>query len=94
MIRHIPNKYSTLSLLDEINIQFRGKYDFFYLPMDFEVINTNFRINVTSAMHSSTLSIASTSSVFTTSLRQENGRNINRIKNAICPTQNSKENLN
>ena len=37
MIRHIPNKYSTSSLLEEININFRGKYDFFYLPMDFEV---------------------------------------------------------
>jgi hypothetical protein len=37
MIRHIPNKYSTQSLLDEINAQFKGKYDFFYLPMDFEV---------------------------------------------------------
>ncbi len=38
MIRHIPNKYSTSSLLEEINVQFKGKYDFFYLPMDFEVI--------------------------------------------------------
>ena len=37
MIRHIPNKYSTLSLLEEINSYFKGKYDFFYLPMDFEV---------------------------------------------------------
>jgi hypothetical protein len=38
MIRHIPNKYSTQSLLEEINFHFKGKYDFFYLPMDFEVI--------------------------------------------------------
>jgi hypothetical protein len=37
MIRHIPNKYSNQSLLDEINFSFKGKYDFFYLPMDFEV---------------------------------------------------------
>ena len=37
MIRHIPNKYSTPSLLEEINLNFKGKYDFFYLPMDFEV---------------------------------------------------------
>lgn len=39
MIRHIPNKYSTQSLLEEINLNFRGKYDFFYLPMDFQVKN-------------------------------------------------------
>jgi hypothetical protein len=37
MIRHIPNKYSNQSLLEEINVSFKGKYDFFYLPMDFEV---------------------------------------------------------
>lgn len=34
MIRHIPNKYNTQSLLDEVNGQFKGKFDFFYLPMD------------------------------------------------------------
>lgn len=37
MIRHIPNKYSTYSLLDEINALFKNKFDFFYLPMDYEV---------------------------------------------------------
>ena len=37
MIRHIPNKYTTQSLLEEIDSNFRGKYDFFYLPMDFDV---------------------------------------------------------
>jgi hypothetical protein len=48
MIRHIPNKYSTQSLLEEINVQFKGKYDFFYLPMDFEVFKySNPRTNVT-----------------------------------------------
>lgn len=40
MIRHIPNKYSSSCLLEEINLKFKGKYDFFYLPMDFEVIIT------------------------------------------------------
>lgn len=34
MIRHIPNKYNTTSLLEEVNCQFKGKFDFFYLPMD------------------------------------------------------------
>jgi hypothetical protein len=42
MIKNIPNKYTTQSLLEEIDLNFKGKYDFFYLPMDFEVINKNF----------------------------------------------------
>lgn len=36
MIRNIPNKYSKQLLLEEINSKFAGKYDFFYLPMDFQ----------------------------------------------------------
>lgn len=35
MIRNIPNKYSKELLLEEIDFEFSGKYDFFYLPMDF-----------------------------------------------------------
>lgn len=37
MIRNIPNKYNTTTLLEEINVLFRGKFDFFYLPMDADV---------------------------------------------------------
>jgi hypothetical protein len=37
MIKNIPNKYNSLSLLEEINVNFKGKYDFFYLPLDFNV---------------------------------------------------------
>lgn len=36
MIRNIPNKYSKELLLEEIDFEFAGKYDFFYLPMDFQ----------------------------------------------------------
>ena len=36
MIKNIPNKYSKQLLLEEINARFAGKYDFFYLPMDFQ----------------------------------------------------------
>lgn len=35
-IRNIPNKYSQQMLLDEINVNHEGKYDFFYLPIDFK----------------------------------------------------------
>lgn len=36
MIRNIPNKYSQKMLLDVLNRKYRGKYDFFYLPIDFK----------------------------------------------------------
>lgn len=35
MLRNIPNKYTQKMLLDVINEDFRGLYDFFYLPIDF-----------------------------------------------------------
>ena len=35
MIRHIPNKYTQRMLLQEINRHCQGKYDFFYLPIDY-----------------------------------------------------------
>ena len=34
MIRHIPNKYTSQTLLDELNTICKNKYDFFYLPID------------------------------------------------------------
>lgn len=36
MIRNIPNKYSQVMLLNEINTNYKGTYDFFYLPIDFK----------------------------------------------------------
>lgn len=36
MIRNIPNKYTQQMLLQEINQRHHGKYDFFYLPIDFK----------------------------------------------------------
>lgn len=36
MVRNIPNKYDLELLLNEINEKFRGKYDFLYLPLDFD----------------------------------------------------------
>jgi len=35
MIRHIPNKYTLNTILEDINIDFKDKYDLFYLPLDF-----------------------------------------------------------
>ena len=36
MIRNIPNKYSQKILLRLIDLRFRDKYDFFYLPIDYK----------------------------------------------------------
>mmetsp|Transcript_71091 Transcript_71091/g.199787 ORF Transcript_71091/g.199787 Transcript_71091/m.199787 type:complete len:750 (-) Transcript_71091:548-2797(-) len=36
MIRNIPNKYTQMAVLEEINQHFKGTYDFFYLPIDFK----------------------------------------------------------
>ena len=35
MIRNIPNKYTKELMLQSIDKRFRNKYDFFYLPIDF-----------------------------------------------------------
>lgn len=43
MIKNIPNKYDRDSFLDLINKNHRGKFDFFYLPIDF---NVNLKISI------------------------------------------------
>ena len=37
MIKNIPNKYTQDLLLQDIDQKFENAYDFFYLPIDFEV---------------------------------------------------------
>lgn len=35
-MRNIPNKYNQAMLLEEVNVNHEGTYDFFYLPIDFK----------------------------------------------------------
>ncbi len=53
MIRHIPNKYTISSILEEINCEFLNKYDLFYLPLDYKNnCNLGFAfINLIDPMH-------------------------------------------
>ncbi len=37
MVKNIPNKYTMELLKERINKNFMERYDFFYLPMDFQV---------------------------------------------------------
>jgi len=37
MVKNIPNKYTQKMLLRNIDREFAGTYDFFYLPIDFRV---------------------------------------------------------
>jgi len=36
MLRNIPNKYTHEMLIERLNINFRGQFDFIYLPIDFQ----------------------------------------------------------
>ena len=35
MIKNIPNKYTLKSLVEDLNIELKGKYDLLYLPLDY-----------------------------------------------------------
>ena len=37
MIKNIPNKYTQKMLIQKFNQSHKGKFDFFYLPIDFKV---------------------------------------------------------
>lgn len=34
MLKNIPIQYTVKDLIAEIDVEFRGKYDFFYMPQD------------------------------------------------------------
>ena len=44
MIKNIPNKYDQNLMLETLKINYKNKFDFFYLPIDFEVKIIKFSI--------------------------------------------------
>ncbi len=53
MIRNIPNKYSLNIFVEELDKEFKNKYDVFYLPIDYQnKCNLGFAfINFVDPMH-------------------------------------------
>jgi len=82
MIRNIPNKYDLPLIAQTIDKNHKGKYDFFYLPIDFSVtlwevfeIKKSHRIVAILDMLLSTSLIPSLSKIFTWNLTARNGKN-------------------
>lgn len=50
MVRNIPNKYTQDMLLELFEKNHKKKFDFFYLPIDYNVIKYLFRIIAMLAM--------------------------------------------
>lgn len=75
MIKNIPNKYTRNLLYEEINEEHENTYDFLYLPFDFNVNQSLFRITAMLATRSSTSSLQNTSRNFTRSITRNVGRN-------------------
>ena len=80
MIKNIPNRYNKNMLVRTLNKNHAGKFDFFYLPIDFKVIPYHTilinisRINATLATHSSTSFQPASSNHSTSSSIIKNGR--------------------
>lgn len=84
MIKNIPNKYNRELMMQDINKNHQGTYNFFYLPIDFRVItavdeiktNEFCRINAMLDMLLSILLIANSSKNSTWNSIIKNGRDL------------------
>ena len=85
MVRNIPNKYTQDMLLDLFK-KHKKKFDFFYLPIDYNVPSNAFRTTATWAMPSSTSSAAPSSPIFTASSTGASGTSSTRLRCAKCGT--------
>ena len=94
MIKNIPNKYTEEMLLKEFKDCLINKFDFFYLPIDKDVL---LFINRMTAMLAMLLSISLTALISKTSTNNfifKIGKDTNRLKFVIFVMQDVKEHSN
>jgi hypothetical protein len=91
MVRNIPNKYSQDMLLELFEKNHKKKFDFFYLPIDYNVFMLRLRTTAMLVMLSSILSIRNSSRSFTKNSTTTNGTNLIRLKFAKSVMQGYKE---
>ena len=94
MVRNIPNKYTQDMLLELFENNNRKKFDFFYLPIDYNVSFYLFRIIVMSDMP---LSILFTPNLYRISIENsitENGIDSTQLRFVKYVTLGYKEQLN
>jgi len=73
MVRNIPNKYTQDMLLELFEKNHKKKFDFFYLPIDYNVIFYLFRITATLDTLSWTSFTPNLLEIFTRNSIKENG---------------------
>jgi hypothetical protein len=91
MVRNIPNKYSQDMLLELFEKNHKKKFDFFYLPIDYNVFMLRLRTTAMLVMLSSILSIRNSSRSFTKNSTTTNGTNLIQLKFAKSVMQGYKE---
>jgi hypothetical protein len=90
MIRNIPNKYTQDMLLERFEENHKKKFDFFYLPIDYNVLGLLLRTTATWATLSSISSIPSSSRTSTGSSITRHGRNSTHRRCVRCATRVSR----
>lgn len=80
MVKNIPNKYTQEMLLQEITQNYENKFDFFYLPIDKDVLYFLFRMIVMWVMLLSISQVLQLWKTFTLNSMVRNGNVINHQK--------------
>ena len=91
MVRNIPNKYTQEMLLSIFEKNHKKKFDFFYLPIDYNVLIFLLRIAAMWATPSSTLLTQGSSVNSTKSSIRRSGTDSTQAKSARFATPESKE---
>jgi hypothetical protein len=94
MVRNIPNKYTQDMLLELFEKNHKKKFDFFYLPIDYNVNFISFRIIAMSDMPFLILYIQNLLVISIKNFMNKNGINSIQLKFAKFAMQGFKEQLN